>query len=141
MFSQIQMIHILGHVRIAKGQKNQAWLFLVLWRSEFFSVCSATRLPRHSCAFGRVVKKEKSNTLSTDCTSKDKLFSSGRVVEALVPSCSLQAFCCPTSVMLWWPFDVKRTTRYQILTAISVQKLHQFCCSLRQGPLLCTQKL
>ena len=47
-----------------------------------------------------------------------------------------------TSDLLWLPSDVKRTTvnRFLAFTAISVQKLHQFCCSLRQGPLWCTHK-
>ena len=45
---------------------------------------------------------------------------------------SFQTFCCPTSVLLWLPSDVKRTTINRILAVIatSVQKLHQFCCSL-----------
>ena len=87
----------LGHVTIASGKVepglglSRKWF--VLRRSEFFSICSATRLPR-----------------PTNCTSKDKLFSKltccWTTCSVMFVVLSLQPLCRPTSDLLWLPSDV-----------------------------------
>ena len=65
------------------------------------------------------------------------------VVAPLVPSCSSFGHFKPFASyinLLWLPSDMKRTMVYiLVVTTISAQYLHRFCCSLRQGPLVYTQ--
>ena len=78
---------------------------------------------------------DKSHELEVDALL-DNLF---RHVHRFLTSSPLRL----TSDLFWLPSDVKRTmlNRFLAFTAISVQKLHQFCCSLRPGALVYTQIL
>ena len=128
----------LGHVSIAtgKGVPDMALSGPSVIRLLFCLLCNTSPASfMHFCTCRRKAKKKKSYTLSTNHMTRQllsKWTSCWTTCSIMFVVLSPRTFCCPTSVLLSLPSDVKRTTINIILAImdISVQKLHQFSCSL-----------
>ena len=136
----------LGHVSIAtsKGVPDMALSGPPVIRILFSLLCNTSPASfMHFCTCRRKAKKKKSYTLSTNHMTRQllsKWTSCWTTCSVMFVVLSPRTFYCPTSVLLSLPSDVKRTMINRILAImnISVQKLHQFSCSLRN--LRCTHK-